>query len=140
MSVKKGFERKIATVIASIIIAFLGYAMIALTPIGSFWFMALSALVFAVRLPVANVFLQTIMQMVVPLDLQGRVNSVTMALSMAAQPVGILVSGAIVEFTTTSRLFLGCSIVGVALAVASWFFTDIRHLEGLAASTEAAVV
>jgi MFS family permease len=136
MSVKKGFEKKIATTIASIVIAFLGYAMIALTPTGSFWFMALAALVFAVSLPVANVLLQTIMQMIVPLDMQGRVNSVTMALSMAAQPAGTLVSGAIVEFTTTSSLFLGCSIAGVALAAASWFFTDIRHLETLSLSTE----
>jgi MFS family permease len=139
MSVKKAFQRKIATVIASIIIAFSGYAMIALTPIGSFWFMALSAFLFAVCLPVANVLLQTIIQMVVPLDMQGRVNSVTMALSMAAQPVGTLISGAIVEFTTTSSLFLGCSIAGVALAAASWFFTDIRHLEALAAPIEPAI-
>jgi DHA3 family macrolide efflux protein-like MFS transporter len=136
MSVKKGFERKIATAIASIVIAFLGYAMIALTPTGSFWFMAVSALVFALCLPVANVLLQTIMQMVIPLDMQGRVSSVTMALSMAAQPVGTLMAGAIVEFTTTSSLFLGCSIVGVALAAASWFFTDIRHLETLSLPVE----
>jgi hypothetical protein len=99
--------------------------------------MALSALIFAVSLPVANVLLQTIMQLIVPLDMQGRVNSVTMALSMAAQPAGTLVSGVIVEFTTTSNLFLGCSIAGVALAAASWFLTDIRHLETIATPTEA---
>ncbi len=139
MSVKKGFEKKILTTIVAIVIAFLGYALIALTPTGSFWFMALSALVFAVSIPVANVLLQTIMQMIVPLDMQGRVNSVTMALSMAAQPAGTLVSGAIVEVTTTSNLFLGCSVAGVALAVASWFFTDIRHLETLIVPTEPAI-
>jgi Na+/melibiose symporter-like transporter len=139
MSVKKGFEKKILTTIVAIAIAFLGYALIALTPTGSFWFMALGALVFAVSIPVANVLLQTIMQMIVPLDMQGRVNSVTMALSMAAQPAGTLVSGAIVEFTTTSNLFLGCSVAGVALAVASWFFTDIRHLETLIVPTEPAI-
>ena len=139
MSVKKGFERKIATVITSIVIAFIGYAMIALTPLGSFWFMALSGLIFAVCLPIANVLLQTLIQMIVPLDIQGRVNSVTMALSMAAQPVGTIISGAIVEFTTTSSLFLGCSIAGIILATASWFFTDIRHLEALAAPTETPV-
>ena len=137
MSVKKGFEKKILTTVVAIVIAFSGYALIALTPTGSFWFMALSALLFAVSLPVANVLLQTIMQMIVPLDMQGRVNSVTMALSMAAQPAGTLVSGAIVEFTTTSNLFLGCSIAGVVLATASWFFTDIRHLETLATPAEA---
>jgi DHA3 family macrolide efflux protein-like MFS transporter len=136
MSVKKGFEKKILTTLVSIVIAFSGYALIALTPTGSFWFMAVSALIFAVSLPVANVLLQTIMQMVVPLDMQGRVNSVTMALSMAAQPAGTLLSGAIVAFTTTSNLFLGCSIAGVALVIASWFFTNVRHLETLAKPAE----
>jgi hypothetical protein len=58
---------------------------------------------------------------------------------MAAQPAGTLVSGAIVEFTTTSNLFLGCSIAGVALATASWFLTDIRHLETLAFPSEPTV-
>jgi len=128
MSLKKGFEKKIAISIVSIIIAFSGYALIALTPSGMFRFMALSALVFAVCLPVANVLLQTIMQTAVPLDMQGRVNSVTMALSMAAQPAGTLISGAIVQFTMTYQLFLGCSVVGIAIAVASWFLTDIRYL------------
>jgi Na+/melibiose symporter-like transporter len=139
MSVKKGFEKKILTSIVALVIAFLGYALIALTPTGSFWFMALGALVFAVSLPIVNVLLQTIMQMITPLDMQGRVNSVTMALAMAAQPAGTLVSGAIVEITTTSSLFLGCSIAGMALAVASWFFTDIRHLETLSGPTEPAI-
>jgi DHA3 family macrolide efflux protein-like MFS transporter len=139
MSVKKGFEKKILTSIVALVIAFVGYALIALTPTGSFWFMALGALVFAVSLPVVNVLLQTIMQMIVPLDMQGRVNSVTMALAMAAQPVGTLVSGAIVEITTTSNLFLGCSIAGMVLAVASWFFTDIRHLETLSGPAEPAI-
>jgi DHA3 family macrolide efflux protein-like MFS transporter len=134
MSVKKGFRKKMATSITGIIIAFSGYAMIAVTPTGSFWFMALGAVVFAVSLPVVNVLFQTIMQMVVPLDMQGRVNSVTMALSMAAQPAGTILSGAIVEFAPTATLFLGCSIVGIALAAVSWFATDIRHLETLAAS------
>jgi len=136
MSLKKGFEKKIAISIVSIIIAFSGYALIALTPGGMFWFMALSALVFAVCLPVANVLLQTIMQTAVPLDMQGRVNSVTMALSMAAQPAGTLISGAIVQFTMTYQLFLGCSVAGIAIAVASWFLTDIRYLETLAAPIE----
>ena len=139
MSVKKGFRRKMATSVICIVIAFAGYAMIALTPAGSFWFMALGAVVFAVSLPVVNVLFQTIMQMVAPLDMQGRVNSVTMALSMAAQPAGTIVSGVIVEFTTTSSLFLGCSIVGIGLAAVSWFTTDIRHLEALATPVAPAI-
>jgi DHA3 family macrolide efflux protein-like MFS transporter len=136
MSVKKGFQKKMVTSIIGLIIAFSGYAMIALTPTGSFWFMAFGAVVFAVSIPVVNVLFQTIMQVIVPLDMQGRVNSVTMALSMAAQPAGTIISGAIVEFTATSNLFLGCSVFGIMLAAVSWFITDIRHLETSAVQVE----
>ena len=135
MSIKKGFNRKVATVIGAIVISLSGYALVAVTPTGLFWFMALSAVIFALCLPIANVLLQTIMQTVVPLDMQGRVNSVTMALSMAAQPAGILLSGAIVQFTTTSYLFLGCSVSGILISIFSWFFTDIRHVETLPPAT-----
>ena len=119
--------------------AFCGYALIALTPRGSFWFMALGALIFALCIPIANVLIQTIMQIVVPLDMQGRVGSVTTALSMAAQPVGTLMSGVIIQFTPTSYLFLSCSLLGILVSISSWFFTDIHHLEDLPQVSEIVV-
>ncbi len=79
--------------------------------------------------PVANVLIQTILQTVVPLKMQGRVNSVVMALASGAQPVGMILSGVIVEFTRTADLFLGCSVAGVLLLTFSWFFTDVRNVE-----------
>jgi DHA3 family macrolide efflux protein-like MFS transporter len=139
MSLKKDFKKKVATTIASIAVAFCGYALIALTPRGSFWFMALGALIFALCIPIANVLIQTIMQIVVPLDMQGRVGSVTTALSMAAQPIGTLMSGAIVQFTPTAYLFLSCSLLGIVVSASSWFFTDVRHLEDLPHVSETAV-
>lgn len=139
MFLKKDFKKKVATTIASIAVAFCGYALIALTPRGSFWFMALGALVFALCIPIANVLMQTIMQIVVPLDMQGRVGSVTTALSMAAQPVGTLMSGVIVQFTPTSYLFLSCSLLGILVSISSWFFTDVHHLEDLPQVSETVV-
>lgn len=136
MSVKKEFKRKVATALGGIVVSLFGYALVALTPTGQFWFMALSALVFALSIPVANVLLQTLMQIVVPLDMQGRVNSVTMALSMAATPAGTLISGAVVEFTATSNLFIGCSLSGILITILSWLFTDVRHVETLSPPEE----
>jgi Na+/melibiose symporter-like transporter len=43
MSAKKEFKRKVATALGGIVISLLGYALVALTPTGQFWFMALSA-------------------------------------------------------------------------------------------------
>jgi len=129
MSVTKGFKRKMVAVAVSIYVIFLGTALIALTPTELFWFMALSALITAICLPIANVSIQTIIQTVVPLNLQGRVNSVIGSLASAASPFGMILSGAIVEYTRTANLLLGCSIAGMLVMTFSWFLTDIRHVE-----------
>ncbi|MCW3993641.1 MAG: MFS transporter [Candidatus Bathyarchaeota archaeon] len=129
MSVMKGFKKKMVAIMSSIYIIFLGYALVALTPTGLFWFMALGGLIMAFCVPIANVSIQTIIQTVVPMKMQGRVNSVTMALASAATPVGMILSGVIVEFTRAANLFLGCAGLGVLVLTVSWFFTDIRHVE-----------
>jgi len=129
MSVTKGVKKKMVAIISSIYIIFLGYALIALTPTGLFWFMAISGFIMAFCIPIANVSIMTIRQTVVPLKMQGRVTSVMMALASAGQPLGMILSGAIVEFTGTTILFLGCVIIGVLVSTLSWLFTDIRHVE-----------
>ncbi|MCK4434326.1 MFS transporter [Candidatus Bathyarchaeota archaeon] len=129
MSVIKGVKKKTGAIMSSVYIVFLGYALVALTPSGLFWFMALGGLIMAFCIPIANVSIQTIIQTVVPLKMQGRVNSVTMALASAATPLGMILSGVIVEFTRTANLFLGCAGLGILVLTLSWFFTDIRHVE-----------
>ena len=131
MLVIKEFKRKIAAIVLSIYIIFAGYALMALTPTGLFWFMATSGLVMAFCLPIANVSIQTIRQIVVPAEMQGRVTSVMGALATAASPIGMILSGAIVEFTETASLFLGCAGLGIVVITLSWLFTDIKHIEKL---------
>jgi len=129
MSVIKGFERKMIAVMISIYIVNLGYILVALTPTGSFWFMAIGGLIMAFCIPVGNVSLQTILQTVVPTKMFGRVSSVLSSLASAASPLGMILAGAVVEFTGAANLFLGCSGSGVLILTISWFFSDIRHVE-----------
>jgi len=129
MSVIRGFKRKMVATAVSIYIIFLGYAIAALTPMGLFWFMAVGGLVMAFCVPVANVSTQTIIQTIVPLKMQGRVNSVTMAMASAATPFGMILSGLVVEFTRTVNLFLACVILGVMILTLSWVLTDIRYVD-----------
>jgi DHA3 family macrolide efflux protein-like MFS transporter len=129
MSITKGFKNKMTAIVISIYVIFAGYGLIALTPTGLFWFMATSALILAICLPIANVSTQTIMQTAVPLEMQGRVGSVATALASAAQPFGMILSGVIVGLTKTANLFLACTITGILILTISWFFTDIRHVE-----------
>ncbi len=129
MSATKGFKRKMVAIMSFIYVVFLGYALVALTPTGLFWFMAAGGLIMAFGIPIINVSYLTIIQTVVPLEIQGRVNSVDMALSSAAQPLGIMLSGTAVGLIGTANLFLGCSVLGVLTLTLAWIFTDIKHVE-----------
>lgn len=140
MSVVSGITKKMVAVSLSIYVVFSGYVLFALTPTGSFWFMALAAVVLAFCLPIANVLLQTIMQVVVPLEMQGRVNSVSSGLSSAATPVGMILSGVIVVFVDTAYLFLACAVAGLLVLTFSWFFTDLRHVEKIEEASVKTVV
>ncbi len=129
MTVIKGFKKKMVAIMFSIYLIFIGYAFVALTPTGLFWFMAIGGIILAFCLPIANVSIQTIRQTVVPMKMQGRVTSVLGALASAASPFGMILSGVIVEFTRTANLFLGCAGLGILISTVAWFFTDFRYIE-----------
>jgi DHA3 family macrolide efflux protein-like MFS transporter len=129
MSVIKGFKKKMFTIVSFMYVLFLGYALVALTPTGLFWFMATGGLIMLFCVPIVNVSFMTVIQTVVPMKMQGRVNSLSTTLASAAQPLGMILSGPIAGFTGTANLFLGCAGFGILLLTLSWFFTDIRHVE-----------
>lgn len=136
MSVFRGFRNRMVAIVLSIYVVFVGYALVAITPTGLFWFMAVASLVMTVCLPIANVSIQTIVQTVVPLKMQGRVGSVIGAVASAATPVGMIIAGPLAALAGTSTLFLGCAALGVALLTISWFFTDVKHVEKLSAPVD----
>jgi DHA3 family macrolide efflux protein-like MFS transporter len=136
MSVTKGFKKKMLTGVISIYIIFLGGSIVALTPTGMFWIMALGAFIASFGPPVFNVSLLTILQTVVPLQMQGRVNSVLNALATAAMPLGMIVSGPLAEYFGTNILFLACVISGATILTLSWLFTDMKYVEEMKVITE----
>lgn len=129
MAMYRGFKNKIATSMVFIAILFAGYAVVAVAPVGNFQIMAFGAVIMGFALAPANVLLSTVMQIVTPVELMGRVDSVSGSLSSAATPIGMLLSGVIVALTGTARLFLACSIAGLGLLAFSYFFTDVTLLE-----------
>ena len=128
-SLIKGFRRKMVAVALSVYVIFFGYIILAFAPIGYFWIMAIGGLVMALCIPVANVSIQTILQTIIPAKMFGRVTSVIGALSSAASPLGMVLSGVVVGFIGTSSLFLACSVSGILIMTLSWFFTNMRHVE-----------
>lgn len=140
MTVIKGLKKKMVTFVLLVYAFFLGYALLAITPTGLFLFMAICGLTMLFCIPIVNVSYMTIVQTVVPLKMQGRVNSVDMALSSAATPLGMILSGIIVEFTRTANLYLGCAVLGMLIMTVSWFFTDIRYVEEMERNSNVEIV
>ncbi len=129
MILVKEFKKKMLATMACIMIAYVGYALLAVTPTGLFWFMALGAFIMDISVAPANITLRTIIQVVVPAGMQGRVNSVLMSFASAASPFGMILAGAIVGYTGTRNLFLACAAAGTIVLLLSWLSTDFRHAE-----------
>jgi DHA3 family macrolide efflux protein-like MFS transporter len=129
MSMIAGFKRKALAMAVSFYMIFFGYLLFALAPTGFFLYMAIAGLVAAACVPVVNVVVATIIQTAVPLDMQGRVNSVNLSLATAAAPIGIVVSGVLVAFVATNVLFVACALIGLVAVTLAWVFTDVRHVE-----------
>jgi MFS transporter, DHA3 family, macrolide efflux protein len=123
------FKRKATAIAISFYVIFLGYLLIAVSPAGLFWFMGAAGLMAALFIPAVNILAATITQTVIPLDVQGRVNSVNLALVTAASPIGMVASGAIVGFVNTSYMFVGCAVAGFISISLMWMFTGLRHVE-----------
>lgn len=129
MTALKEFKRKMLMTLLFILLCFLGYVLVAFTPFGWFWFMATCLFVMLFGVAPANVLLRTIIQTIVPAQMQGRVNAVLMSLSSAASPFGMMLSGIIAGYTGTANLFLACAVFGTVVLLYSWFFTNMKHVE-----------
>ena len=131
MLLTKGFRRKVLASIISLLIGLTGYALVSLTPMGLFWFMAVAVLIFTIPIPVTNISVRTILQIHAPLEIQGRITSVVISLASIATPVSMILSGVLASYIGTSTLFLSCALIGIFVTILCWFFTDIRKLEKL---------
>jgi DHA3 family macrolide efflux protein-like MFS transporter len=127
--IKKKWKHKILTTFIGIVILFLGYAYLSLVPTGFFIMMIIGLLIMGITLPIINTIFQTIEQTIVPPDKIGRVMSIDSTLSMMITPLGIVLTGILSVPLGVMNLFLYCGIFGVAISMATYLFTNIRHFE-----------
>lgn len=126
---KNGWSRKTFVIIIAFYIQIFGYFLQVITPIGLFWFMAIGAFVFGCMMPIINSLFRTIIHVVVPPELQGRVTAISAAITGAILPIGILASGPLAEVLGIQILFLIATILGFIILTVMWLFTDLRSLD-----------
>ena len=128
-TIKKKWDRKILSSYIGIAIVLTGYAYLAFIPTGSFIMMIIGLFLMGINLPIINTIFQTIEQTIVPPDKIGRVMSIDSTLSMMIMPVGVILTGVLSIPLGVNNLFLYSAILGIAITLASYAFTNIRHYD-----------
>ena len=128
-SIKKTWNNKLRVIFGSVIIAMIGYAIMAFAPAGEFLIIGMGGVTMGLSLPIINSLYQTIIQTVVPPDKMGRVTSMDYSLSMSISPIGTLISGPLAEMLGVGNLFLYCALLGIIVTVLVWSFTGIRTVD-----------
>ena len=130
MLVWGGFKKKVIGVAGGILVGYVGYLIVSLTPAGTFWFMGLGLLILGLALPVLNISSQTIWQTVVPKDKLGRVMAVRITIAQMSAPLGMILAGVIAEYSNAIfPIYVSCTILGLGFLAYSWFFTGMRKVE-----------
>jgi MFS family permease len=111
------------------IIAWIGYMIFAIAPVGSFLIMGLGGVILGFVLPIINSLAQTFIQTNVPPDKLGRVTSIESTLSSAISPIGSLISGPLALLMGIPALFFSCALLGMLCTISFWYFTGIKKVD-----------
>ncbi len=132
LTVKNGWKRKTRVIVIALYIQIFGYFLQVITPIGVDWrfrFMAIGAFILGSMLPVVNSLFQTIIQVIIPPELQGRVTSLVAAITGAVLPIGMLASGPLAKILGIRELFLAAIVTGLFFITIICSSTNILSLD-----------
>ena len=128
-SIKKNWGNKLRIIFISLVVAFIGYVIFSLAPIGNYYIMGLGGAILGFNLPIINALYQTFLQTTVPSDKLGRVTSIDHALSSAISPIGSLAAGPLALLLGIPTLFFYSAFLGVMVTIGFWSFTGIRRID-----------
>ena len=128
-SFKKTWKNKIRVIFTGLLFVEIGYLIYALAPIGSFPIIASGTILIGFVLPIINTLAINIFQIAVPKDKIGRVMSIILTMSMVISPLGAVIAGPLSVIFGLTNLYLYCALIGIAIAIYSYFFTNLKHID-----------
>lgn len=124
-----GFESKVNTAFSALFVGGLGILMFSLTPADMLWFGIASIFVFGFMNSISNSSFFSVLQALIPHDMQGRVFTLIMSTSVAVSPLGLAIAGPIVERTGLRFWFVISGIVFIIGSLVGFLVPTVRKLE-----------
>jgi DHA3 family macrolide efflux protein-like MFS transporter len=125
-SIKKNWNRKLFSYFGSLFILMGAISVFAFAPKGAYLPMWIANIIMGFMLPIGNTIYMTVIQLTVPQEKMGRVNSIDQSLSTIMAPIGAISAGPLAELFGIRTLFLIVSIIGAVGSIAVWKGTRLR--------------
>ena len=107
-----GFKSKSRTAFTALFIGSWGLIGFSQTPASMFWFGIVCVFVFGFMNAIGNSSFFSVLQAVIPHEIQGRVFTLVMASSIAVSPIGLAIAGPVAELIGIRAWFV---IAGIAI-------------------------
>ena len=133
---KKTWKNKTRILMIALYVQIAGYLVSSLAPIGEIWVISLGALIMGFTFPFTNTMLNTISQILIPPEMQGRVSSILSTMCMAFTPIGIIISGPIAKAVGYIPLFVGGIILGAISITSIWIFSKMKLVDPIVEDLE----
>lgn len=124
-----GFKSKVNTAFSGLFMASLGILLFSQTPPDMIWVGVVAIFIFGFMNSIANSSFFSLLQAMIPHEMQGRVFTLIMSTSVAVSPLGLAIAGPVVERTGLRFWFI---ISGLAFMVGSgvgFLVPQVRRLE-----------
>lgn len=124
-----GFKSKSKTAFSAITVAGLGLLGFSQTPSTLLWLGICFVFIFGFMNSIGNSSFMTVLQTMIPHEMQGRVFTLVMATSIAVAPLGLTIAGPVAERLGVRSWFLVSGFVIVAGALFGLFSPGIKSFE-----------
>lgn len=125
-SLKKEWKHKLFSYFGSLFILMGMISVFAFVPKGIYFPMWIALAMVGFMLPIGNTIYMTVVQLTVPKEKMGRVNSIDQFLSTIMSPIGAISAGPLAELMGIRVLFLIVSIIGSFGSIVVWKGTRLR--------------
>ena len=124
-----GFDKRIVTAMIAVAVSGVGLTAFSLVPASLFWLAVGVIFIFAFGNSVANGTFFASLQAVVPPQIQGRVFTLIMSMSIAVTPLGYALAGPLADLFGIRIWFLVGGIVFTLIGIFAFFSPTIMNIE-----------
>jgi DHA3 family macrolide efflux protein-like MFS transporter len=124
-----GFKSKVNTAFSGLLMASIGLLLFSQTPPNILWMGVASIFIFGFMNSITNSSFFSLLQTLIPHEMQGRVLTLILSTSVAVSPLGLALAGPIVEVTGLRFWFVISGLAFMAGSVVGFVVPQIRKLE-----------